>query len=119
MTRLLLVARPEKLKWGNKVHGIEARSRRDPLAGGPRHRPGLRVRYGIIGEPVPDDEAGSADAGRQGATREVPDEARKQLVEALGGPFWCSATRCQEDLKLSDEQKKKLENVSRLRSRTP
>jgi Spy/CpxP family protein refolding chaperone len=38
----------------------------------------------------------------------IPDEARKPLVEVLGGPFLVYRDQVQEELKLSDEQKQKL-----------
>jgi hypothetical protein len=98
MTRLLLVARgTEKLKRGNKNQELG-------------HLPGghavfidldCGVRYGIIGEPVPAEEAGSAD--------EIPDQARKQLVEVLGGAFVVYRDKVQEELKLSEEHKAKLQ----------
>jgi hypothetical protein len=101
MTRLLLVARgTEKLKRGNK----------NEESG---HPPGghavfidldCGVRYGIIGEPVPDEEAGSADPAGQ-----IPEEARKVLAENLHGPFLVFRDKVQEDLKLTAEQKEKLE----------
>jgi hypothetical protein len=97
MTRLLLVARgTEKLKRGNK------NEERGQLPGGHVVFIDLDcgVRYGIIGEPVPAEEAGSAD--------EIPDQARKQLVEVLGGAFVVYRDRVQEELKLSEEQKGKL-----------
>jgi hypothetical protein len=61
------------------------------------------VRYGIIGEPVPAEESGSADRG------EVPEQARKVLAENLHGSFLVFRDKVQEDLKLTDEQKEKLE----------
>ena len=72
------------------------------------------VRYGIIGEPVPDEETGDA----QAAPQEFPDEVRKQLVEALGGgSFLVFRDKVQEELKLSDDQKQRLMgNLSRSRS---
>jgi len=97
MTQLLLVARgSEKLKRGNKKEEMG-------------HPPGVHtafidldcgVRYGIIGEPVPAQQAGSAD--------EIPDQARKQLVEVLGGAFVVFRDKVQEELKFSEEQKAKL-----------
>ncbi len=43
------------------------------------------------------------------SAQEIPDEARKQLVEALGGgPFLVFCDKVQEELKLSDDQKKNL-----------
>jgi hypothetical protein len=44
-----------------------------------------------------------------GPTQGIPDEARKGLVEALGGGlFWVFRDTVQEELKLSDSQKQKL-----------
>jgi hypothetical protein len=97
MTRLLLVARgTEKLKRASNNHESGR------LAGGHAVFIDLDcgVRYGIIGEPVPDEEAGSAD--------EVPDQARKQLVEVIGGAFVVYRDKVQEELKLSEEQKGRL-----------
>src|SRR3984893_16817263 len=39
----------------------------------------------------------------------VPEEARRQITETLGPPFLVFRDKVQEELKLSDEQKKKLE----------
>ena len=106
MSRLLLVARgSEKLKRGNVPRELPGQlgvillwaARAPDLSCG--------VRYGIMGEPVPDEETGDA----QGAPQEFPDEARKQVVEALGGgPFLVFRDKVQEELKLSDDQKQKL-----------
>jgi hypothetical protein len=106
MSRLLLVARgSEKLKWGNVPPELPGQlgvillwaARAPDLSCG--------VRYGIMGEPVPDEETGDA----QGAPQEFPDEVRKQVVEALGGgPFLVFRDVVEEDLNLSDNQKQKL-----------
>lgn len=57
--------------------------------------------------------AGSAwieTAGRaQGATQAIPDEARKQLIEALGPPFLVFHDMVQAEIKLSGGQKQELE----------
>jgi hypothetical protein len=102
MTRLLLVARgTEKLKRGNK---------NDELG----HLPGQHavfidldcgVHYGIVGEPVPAEEAGSA----QAAAQDVPAEVRKHLAQTLGGSFLVFREKVQEDLKLTREQTEKVE----------
>jgi len=44
----------------------------------------------------------------QRAAAQVPDENRKQLVEALGTPFIVFRERVLDELKVSDEQKEKL-----------
>lgn len=50
-------------------------------------------------------------AARQvvGEAIQVPDEAKKQLIEALGGPFVVFHDRVQEELKVSDAQTEKLQ----------
>jgi len=102
MTRLLLVARgTEKLKRGNKNEKPV-----QPLGG---HAVFIdldcNVRYGIIGEPVPADEAGSAEATAQ----DIPEEVRKHLAQNLGGSFLVFRDKAQKDLKLTEDQKEKLE----------
>ena len=106
--RLLLVARgSEKLTWGNKGRELKGQADVTILPGG--HAIDLRcgVRYGIIGEPVPADQAGAAEPPAQ-EFGQIPDEARKQLAEALGGPFIVFRAKVQDDLKLADAQKQKL-----------
>ena len=104
MTRLLLVARgTEKLKRnkheepGNPPAGHVVFIDLD-----------CGVRYGIIGEPVPAEEAGSADQVAADLAGQIPDQARKQLVEVLGGAFVVYRDKVHEELKLSEEQKGKL-----------
>jgi hypothetical protein len=46
---------------------------------------------------------------RAGAPDQVPEEARRHLQEALGQPFVVFREKVQDDLKLSDEQKQKLD----------
>jgi hypothetical protein len=49
--------------------------------------------------------------GRAAETEnQVPEEARRQLQEALGMPFVVFREKVQEELKLSDEQKQKLDD---------
>jgi hypothetical protein len=106
MSRLLLVARgSEKL---NRRHvPLELADQPGVILLWASRAPDLScgVRYGIIGEPVPDEETGDARV----APQEYPDETRKQLVEALGGgPFLVFRDKVQEELKLSDDQKQRL-----------
>ena len=101
ITRLLLVARgTEKLQRVKKGQEAAQRPGRHTvfidLDGG--------VRFGIIGEPVPSDEAGSADHD------EVPDQARRILAENLQGPSLILRHKVQDDLKLTKEQKEELEH---------
>jgi hypothetical protein len=105
MTRLLLVAQgTEKLKRGNKgeelAHRLGGHAVFIDLDGG--------VRYGIIGEPVPAEEAGS-----EAAVQNIPEEMRKHLAQTLGGVFLVFRYKVVEDLKLNKEQKGKLEQYLR------
>jgi hypothetical protein len=106
MTRLLLSASgSEKLKFGS------ARGKDDnavaSLPGGHRIDMDCGVRYGILGEPAgPDKVAADApDAPQSGAH----EQARRQVTETFGPPFLVFRDKVQEELNLSDEQKKKLE----------
>jgi hypothetical protein len=70
-----------------------------------------RVRYGIIGEPIAD-EAAAADAvaaDPMDPPMEVPDEARRHVVDALGTPFILFREKVQKELKLTDKQAKKVD----------
>src|SRR5262249_21481801 len=110
MSQLLLRARgSERFQWGNKVSDLTGQLwTRLPMG----HAIDLRcgVRYGIIGEPARDSETDvTSQAGPQGELQGLPDEARKKLVEALGGGlFIVFRDKVQEELKLSDQQKEKL-----------
>jgi hypothetical protein len=66
------------------------------------------VRYGIIGEPVPADEAGDAETPEE-RPQASPAEALRQHLEAVGPAFLVFRDKVQVELKLSDEQKKKLQ----------
>jgi hypothetical protein len=101
MTQLLLVARgAEKLQRGNK-NGESGRLPRGHVVFVDLD---CGVRYGIIGEPVPAEEAGSADHV------DVPEQARQILAENLHGPFLVFRDKVQADLKLTGEQKEMLEH---------
>jgi hypothetical protein len=52
-----------------------------------------------------------------GPAQEIPEKARKELSQALGGSFLVFRDKVQEDLKLSKEQKEKLEE--HLKERIP
>src|SRR5439155_12207086 len=78
------------------------------LVGGHAIDLSCNVRYGIIGEPVAADEAGDAEAPAE-RPQEIPAEAGRQIAEMLGPPFLVFRDKVQEELKLSDEQKKKLD----------
>jgi hypothetical protein len=107
MSRLLLVARgSEKLNWGNAAWGLKERADVASLPGGHVIDMACAVRYGLIGEPAADEEMIAAnEAGvNPSAIQDFPDEARKQLVEALGGPFLVFRDKVRHELKLSDKQ---------------
>jgi len=106
MTRLVLSASGvEKLKF-NSARGKD-QNEVAILPGGHRIDMACAVRYGILGEPASPDKV-TPDAPTQ-PQPEVPDEARRQLVETLGPPFLVFRDKIREELKLSDEQRKKLE----------
>ncbi len=109
MPRLLLVARgSEKLKWGKKHQGLKDQADVTLLPAGHAIDLSCGVRYGIIGEPVAADEASAAAAPAE-RPQEVPAEAGRQLMEMLGPAFMVFRDQVQKELRLSDEQKKKLE----------
>jgi len=106
MTRLLLSADGnEKLKF-NSARGKDE-NEVALLPGGHRIDMSSAVRFGIVGEPAGSDRvaADAPDTPQPG----VPDEARRQITDTLGPPFVVFRDKVQEELKLSDEQKQKLE----------
>jgi hypothetical protein len=96
-----------KLKWHGFIEMDENRITRLVLSADGSERlkfvslfnMNCQVRFGIIGEAI---------AGAPAAAQDVPEEARKHLLHELGGPFFVSRDKVQEELKLSDDQKKKL-----------
>lgn len=111
IARLILSARgTEKLQFARDDHPL-VRSNLDEVAVLPAGRPVDQeggVRYGIIGiatKPEAQPEPGPA---RPDGPGQVPDEARKQLVEVLGGPFIVFRDKVQQELKLTEEKKQKL-----------
>jgi hypothetical protein len=106
MTRLVLSAGGEEKLRFNSERGKDE-NEVAILPGGHRVDMACGVRYGILGEPAgPDKVAADApDAPQPGA----PEQARRQIIETLGPPFLVFRDKVQEELKLSDEQKKKLE----------
>jgi hypothetical protein len=104
ITRLLLVARGnEKLKWGNALRELKGEADIAHLPAGRAIDLACEVRYGVVGAPIPADEAGPAEA-----EQEPPAEVRRHLVEALGAPFLVFRDKAQAELMLSEEQKQKL-----------
>ena len=122
-----------KLQWHGFIEMNENRLTRLTLSGGGREKlkfnstrgkdeievamlPGghhidmeCGVRYGIVGEPAgPDKVAADAPASPQAQAR-GPEEAGRQITETLGPPFLIFRDEVQEELKLSDGQKQKLQ----------
>lgn len=94
MTRLVLSAGGrEKLKF-QSARGRDA-VEVAILPGGHRIDMDCAVRFGFIGEAA--------------AAQDIPEEARRQVTELLGPPFLVFRDKVQEDLKLSKEQKEKLD----------
>lgn len=103
--RFALSARgTEKLQFAKDDHPLK-KIDADEVAFLPAGRPidvEGGVRYGIVGV-VPANAEVEPPAAAQ-----VPDEARKQLIEVLGGPFIGYRDRVHDELKLSDEQRQKI-----------
>jgi hypothetical protein len=106
MTRLLLSAGgKEKLKF-NSARGTDE-NEVAILPGGHRIDMACEVRFGILGEPAGAEQvAADAPAAPQPG---VPEEADRQITQALGLSFLVFHGKVQEELKLSDEQKQKLQ----------
>jgi hypothetical protein len=110
MVHLLLAARGrEKLQFAKDDHPLK-KTKRDEVALLPAGRPIDQeggVRYGIVGEPV---AAGGADTPGtpKGDDQEIPEQARRQLVQMLGPVFLVFRDKVQEELRLSDKQKVRL-----------
>lgn len=103
IARLLLSAvGQERLKF----HAADGREENEValLPGGHRIDMACGVRYGMLGEPAAPDQV-AADA----PTPSQSGGPRRQLSEALGPPFLVFREEVQEELQLSDGQKRKLE----------
>ena len=106
MTRLVLSAGgKEKLKF-QSARGKEE-NQVASLPGGRRIDMACGVRYGILGEPAGPDKVSDNAPPDKGS---LFDEERKQLVEVLRGPFIVFHEKVQEELKLVDAQKQKLQD---------
>lgn len=68
------------------------------------------VRYGFVCEPVPDQDAidPKAVAAPNDPALDFPDEARRELVEFLGGPFLVFRDAVLDDLEIAGDRKQKL-----------
>jgi hypothetical protein len=110
VTRLVLTARGrEKLKFGS-ARGEDANEVAS-LPAGHRIHTACEVRYGILGAPAAADQV-TADAPvpPPGAPPlEVPEQARRQIMDALGLPFLAFRDKVRHELKLSKEQQQSLE----------
>jgi len=110
VTRLVLTARgKEKLKFGS-ARGEDV-SEVASLPGGHRIDMACKVRYGILGAPAAAEQVtADAPAPPPGAPPlEVPEQARRQIVDALGPPFLVFRDKVLHELKLSQEQQQSLE----------
>ncbi|HEV3082081.1 MAG TPA: hypothetical protein VGY66_20030 [Gemmataceae bacterium] len=110
VSRLVLTARgKEKLKFGlaRGEHANEAAS----LPAGHRIDMACEVRYGILGAPAAADQVtADAPAPPLGAPPlEVPEQARRQIMDALGLPFLVFRDKVLQELRLSNEQRQSLE----------
>jgi hypothetical protein len=105
ITRLLLVARgSEKLKWGNKaLSELKGHADVTMLVAGHAIDLNCGVRYGLIGEPVTDGDAGAPEPGDQS-----PEDGRRHLIEILGAQFQVFRDKVQQDIHVSTEQRQKL-----------
>jgi hypothetical protein len=107
MSGLLLSARgQETLEFSNNDHPLK-KVKKDEVAFLPAGRPievDTGVRYGIIAEPAAVEDT----VAEEPLAQQIPDEARKPLVEVLGAPFRVFRDPVHEELKLSDEQRQKL-----------
>jgi len=111
--RLLLVARgSEKLKWGNKnLPQLKGQADLGVLWAGHAIDIECDVRYGIIGEPVSAEEAGAAEEialAAPATAQQLPEEARRQLSQMLGRQFLVFRDKVQDELKLTGDQRGKL-----------
>jgi hypothetical protein len=106
MTWLVLSASgKEKLKFGSgRGNGVNEVA---SLPGGHRIDMACEARYGFLGEPAGPDQVAVdvPDAPPPG----VPDAERRQITATLGPPFLVYRVKVQTELRLSEEQKKKLE----------
>jgi hypothetical protein len=107
IVRLLLTARgSETLRWENAFQPLRDGADVAHLPAGHPFDLTTDVRYGIVGEPVPDAEAGPV---AEGPLAQVPDEARRQVLAVLGPPFRVFQDDVQRELKINHEQKPKLD----------
>jgi hypothetical protein len=106
MTRLVLSAGgKERLKF-NSARGKDENEVAS-LPAGHRIDMACDVRFGFLGEPAAPDRV-AADAPAPPQPR-VPEEAIRQITQALGPTFLVFRCKVQNELKLSDEQREKLE----------
>jgi hypothetical protein len=112
LAQLLLSARGrEKLQFAKDDHPLK-KEKTQEVAFLPAGRPidlETAVRYGIIGVPAVEAQSDAADQAGAPVSSQVPDEARRQLIEAFGPPFLVFRDKVQEELDLSDSQKQKLQ----------
>jgi hypothetical protein len=110
MTRLLLLANgSEKLRWGNERGVFKGASDVARLPAGHAIDQMGKVRYGFLGEPVPDEEAADTPANRpQLPIGDITEQARRDLVHAFGPTFLVFRANVQKELGLADSQKQRV-----------
>jgi hypothetical protein len=110
MQQLVLAARgKEKLQFANADHSRK-REKRAEVALLPAGRPidlACGVRYGILGAPVAGEQAEPA-APAADPGQDIPEEARRQLIHALGGPYLVYRDKVLDELKVTEERRQKL-----------
>jgi hypothetical protein len=110
ISRFVLAGRgTEKLQFANNDN---SRRKNDEVSFLPAGRPidiECGVRYGIIAETIVPNEAGAGAVNGNASAAQIPEEAKRHIVEALGPPFLVFRDKVQGELQLTAEQKQKLE----------
>jgi hypothetical protein len=87
------------------VHADELQMRRTPTERKNPMKNRLRVRVGLMALAV---AVLCGPSSRRAAAQEVPEQNRKELVEALGAPFIVFREKVLDELKVTDDQREKL-----------
>jgi hypothetical protein len=99
----------EKLQFAKDDHPLK-REKRAEVAILPGGRPidiECGVRYGILGDPVAEEAAEPARAAAD-AIPDIPEEGRRHLIEALGGPYLVYRDKVLDEIKVSKGHRRKL-----------
>jgi len=110
LTRLLVLARgSESLQWGNHLRPLKGEVDVAHLPAGHPIDLTCGVRYGLLGKPLPAAETVAVAPPRvEEVGSEGPEQAGLHLMHAFGPPFVVFRDKVQDELKLSDAQKRKL-----------